>query len=439
MEILIQATQLILSLSILVALHELGHFIPAKLFKTKVEKFYLFFDPWFSLFKVKKGETEYGIGWLPLGGYVKIAGMIDESMDKEQMKKPPQPWEFRSKPAWQRLIIMIGGVTVNVILGMAIYAMVLFVWGTQYLPTENLKYGVYTDSSAVQIGLQNGDKILSVDGEKVENFSDIQLKILLEEAQTVEVERNGDQTQIDIPEGTVAKMIKKQQAFMEPAVLPIVEQVVEGSKAEAAGLQKGDRLMAINGEPTPFFQDVVKTLQKHKEKAIELTVERNGSETKLNAEVTPKGTLGFAVVPVDQQLTFSTKEYGFFESIPAGVVKAYDSFENYIKQIKLIFNPETEAYKSLGGFITIGKAFSPEWDWQRFWSFTAFLSIILAIMNILPIPALDGGHVMFLIFEIISGRKPGEKVMEYAQIAGIIILLALMILANGNDIMRLFQ
>ena len=265
----IKGVQLLLSLSILIVLHELGHFIPAKLFKTRVEKFYLFFDVKFSLFKKKIGDTVYGIGWLPLGGYVKISGMIDESMDTEHLNKDPEPWEFRSKPAWQRLIIMIGGVTVNVILGMAIYAMVLFVWGTQYLPTENLKYGVYTDSSAVQIGLQNGDKILSVDGEKVENFSDIQLKILLEEAQTVEVERNGNQTQIDIPEGTVAKMIKKQQAFMEPAYLPLVDQVLEGSKAEAAGLEKGDRLLAINGEPTPFFQDVVKTLQKHKEKAYD--------------------------------------------------------------------------------------------------------------------------------------------------------------------------
>jgi regulator of sigma E protease len=439
MEILIQASQLILSLSILVVLHELGHFIPAKLFKTKVEKFYLFFDPWFSLFKTKKGETEYGIGWLPLGGYVKIAGMIDESMDKEQMKEPPKPWEFRSKPAWQRLIIMIGGVTVNVILGMAIYAMVLFVWGTQYIPTDNLTYGIYADSTAMQIGLKNGDKILDVDGEKVEKFSDIPLKILLEDAKTIAVERNGERENLSIPAGTVAAMIKKQQSFMEPAYLPQVEQVMSGSAAEEAGLEVGDLLVQIDDTETPYFQDVVKYLKSHKGEEVQLTVERNNDKVQLSAQVSDQGTLGFAITPPDQQIELATQQYGLLESIPAGISKAYDSFENYIKQIKLIFKPETEAYKSLGGFITIGKAFSPEWNWERFWNFTAFLSIILAIMNILPIPALDGGHVMFLIYEIITGRKPHDKVMEYAQIAGIVILLSLMLLANGNDILKLFQ
>lgn len=439
MEILIQASQLILSLSILVVLHELGHFIPAKLFKTKVEKFYLFFDPWFSLFKTKKGETEYGIGWLPLGGYVKIAGMIDESMDKEQMKEPPKPWEFRSKPAWQRLIIMIGGVTVNVILGMAIYAMVLFVWGTQYIPTENLTYGIYADSTATQIGLKNGDKILDVDGEKVEKFSDIPLKILLEDAKTIAVERNGERENLNIPAGTVAAMIKKQESFMEPAYLPQVQQVMSGSAAEEAGLQEGDLLVQIDDTETPYFQDVVKYLKNHKGEEVVVSVERNSERVQLSAQVSDRGTLGFAITPPDQQIELATQQYGLLESIPAGINKAYDSFENYIKQIKLIFKPETEAYKSLGGFITIGKAFSPEWNWERFWNFTAFLSIILAIMNILPIPALDGGHVMFLIYEIITGRKPHDKVMEYAQIAGIVILLSLMLLANGNDILKLFQ
>jgi regulator of sigma E protease len=439
MEILIQASQLILSLSILVILHELGHFIPAKFFKTRVEKFYLFFDPWFSLFKFKKGETEYGVGWLPLGGYVKISGMIDESMDKEQMKQPPQPWEFRSKPAWQRLIIMIGGVTVNVILGIIIYAMVLFTWGTEYLPTDNLTNGIYADSTALAIGLQHGDKILSVDGEKVEKFSDIQLKILLEEAQTIEVQRNGKREQVNIPESLVTSMIKEPKPIIEPAILPVVEEVLNGSNAEKAGLQQGDRVVAVNDQPTPYFQDVVKTLQQLKGEEITVTVMRNGMEDTLAASVTEQGTLGFAIQPLDEQLNFATEQYGFFASIPAGIDKAYSSFDNYIKQFKLILKPETEAYKSLGGFITIGKAFSPQWDWQRFWSFTAFLSIILAIMNILPIPALDGGHVMFLLYEMITGRKPHDKVLEYAQIAGIIILLGLMILANGNDILRLFQ
>tara|TARA_R110002096_G_scaffold434488_1_gene656208 strand:+ start:9857 stop:11176 length:1320 start_codon:yes stop_codon:yes gene_type:complete len=439
MEILIQATQLILSLSILVVLHELGHFIPAKLFKTKVEKFYLFFDPWFSLFKFKKGETEYGIGWLPLGGYVKIAGMIDESMDKEQMKEEPKPWEFRSKPAWQRLIIMIGGVTVNVFLGMAIYAMVLFVWGSEYIPTKNLKYGIYADEIGQTIGLKNGDKILEIGGEKVEKFNDIQLKILLEEKNTITIERDGSRQNIQVPQSTLAEVIKQQQSFIEPAVIPLVDLVVANSPAEKAGLLKGDRILKINESETPFFQDVVKTLQTVKNLSVELLVLRNGSETTLEASVSAEGTLGFAIQPMNEQLVFEKQKYGLLESIPAGINKAYDSFDNYIKQIKLIFRPETEAYKSLGGFLTIGKAFSPTWDWERFWNFTAFLSIILAIMNILPIPALDGGHVMFLIYEIVTGRKPHDKVMEYAQIAGIVILLALMLLANGNDIVRLFQ
>jgi len=426
-------------LSILVVLHELGHFIPAKLFKTRVEKFYLFFDPWFSLFKFKKGETEYGIGWLPLGGYVKISGMIDESMDKEQLKQPPQPWEFRSKPAWQRLIIMIGGVTVNVFLGIAIYIGVLFVWGTQYIPTDQLTYGIYADSVAAEMGLRSGDKILSLEGEKVEKFSDIPLKILLEDARTIQIEREGKAEEINIPDKIVASMIKKQDAFIEPAIIAIVAEVSSGSNAEKAGLLPGDKLISVEEDPTPFFQDVQKALRIRKGKEIDFKVLRNGEEKVLHGTVSENGTLGFGVIPADEQIPLAVESYGLVESIPAGFNKAYSSFDNYIKQIKLIFKPETEAYKSLGGFITIGKAFSPTWDWQRFWSFTAFLSIILAIMNILPIPALDGGHVMFLIFEIITGRKPSEKVLEYAQIAGIIILLGLMLLANGNDILRLFE
>ena len=439
MEILIQATQLILSLSILVILHELGHFIPAKLFKTRVEKFYLFFDPWFSLFKFKKGDTEYGVGWLPLGGYVKISGMIDESMDKDQMKEEPKDWEFRSKPAWQRLIIMLGGVTVNVILGMAIYAMVLFVWGDEYIPNSSLKYGIYADSTATEMGLRNGDKIISIGGKEVKKFSDVQMNILLDDKNTIQVNRNGSVEDIKVSQETIAQIIKDQKPFIEPAYITLVEQVMEGSNAEKAGLEKGDQVIRINGQETPFFQDVVKTLGTLKEQEINLTVLRVGAETELTATVTKNGTLGFGVQPITEQLTVETEKYGMFESIPAGVNKAYDSFENYIKQIKLIFKPETEAYKSLGGFITIGKAFSPQWDWERFWNFTAFLSIILAIMNILPIPALDGGHVMFLVYEIITGRKPHDKVMEYAQVAGIIILLGLMVLANGNDVLRLFQ
>ncbi|MCB0801853.1 MAG: RIP metalloprotease RseP [Flavobacteriales bacterium] len=439
MDILIQAAQLILSLSILVILHELGHFIPAKLFKTRVEKFYLFFDPWFSLFKFKKGDTEYGVGWLPLGGYVKISGMIDESMDTEQMKEPAQPWEFRSKPAWQRLIIMVGGVVVNVILGVVIYAGVLFAWGDQYIPTENLTYGIYADSMAVEMGLQNGDKILTIDGDVVEKFNDIPLKILLENAKTIEIVRQGETTSVAIPDDTRAKMIRKQTAFIQPALIPVVAQVTKGSNAEKAGLMLEDKIVGINNSETPFFQDVVKTLGVHKGETINLVVTRNGERVDLTAEVSSDGKLGFGIKPQEEQLVLKTEKYGLLESVPAGINKAYEKFESYLKQMKLIADPDTEAYKSLGGFITIGKAFDTEWNWYRFWNFTAFLSIILAIMNILPIPALDGGHVMFLVYEIITGRKPHDKVMEYAQIAGIIILLGLMLLANGNDILRLFQ
>lgn len=439
MEVLIQASQLLLSLSILVILHELGHFIPAKIFKTKVEKFYLFFDPYFSLFKYKKGDTEYGIGWLPLGGYVKISGMIDESMDKEQMKQPPQPWEFRSKPAWQRLVIMLGGVTVNIIVGVIIYTMIAFVWGNQYIPNDSLKYGIYADSTAQQIGLRSGDKILSIDHEPIVKFNDITLRILLDNAQTIQVDRNGETTNIDIPKGTVADLIKSQEMFIEPAVITTVDQVIADTPAEKAGLLKGDRIIKIDSVATPFFQDVVKYLRAHAGQQVSLLILRNENQLTLASTVTEKGTLGFAVEPLNEQIVLKTEKYSLFESVPAGMNQAYSSFENYIKQLALVFNPETEAYKSLGGFITIGKAFSPTWDWHRFWNFTAFLSIILAIMNILPIPALDGGHVMFLSWEIITGRKPHDKVLEYAQVAGIIILLSLMILANGNDIIKLFR
>lgn len=438
MEILIQATQLILSLSILVVLHELGHFIPAKLFKTKVEKFYLFFDPWFSIFKRKKGETEYGIGWLPLGGYVKIAGMIDESMDKEQMKQPPQPWEFRSKPAWQRLIIMIGGVTVNVILGMIIYAMVLFTWGESYIPNDGLTHGIYADSTANNLGFKSGDKVVSIDGENLERFSDIQKEVLLGENRKIDVIRNSSPYTFTINKNKIEQLTSKQESFLYPALIPIVDTVVDGSPAHDAGLKKGDKVISINGQNTPFYRDASQIIRKHKSEKVQLVVLRNGEELTLSPEVNEEGKIGFAVLS-SEQLTFRTKEYGFFESIPAGMKKTYTSLVDYIRQIKLVADIETGAYKSLGGFLTIGKAFAPEWDWHRFWNFTAFLSIILAIMNMLPIPALDGGHVMFLTYEMITGRKPHDKVMEYAQIAGIVILLALMLLANGNDILRLFE
>ncbi len=438
MGVLTQVAQFILSLSILIVLHELGHFIPAKLFKTKVEKFYLFFDPWFSLFKIKRGETEYGIGWLPLGGYVKISGMIDESMDKEQMKLPPQEWEFRSKPAWQRLIIMVGGVTVNVILGILIYAMVLFAWGEEYLPNENVKFGVAVDTLGYEIGLRDGDKILSVNNKPVESITKVPLEIILNKASSIEVDRNGEKMSFAITEDHLSEMIKNKYALVEPRFPFDVDTVISGLPAEKAGIKKGDKIVAVNDAPTPYFQDFVKALKNNKNKTVAVKLIRNNDTLNMVAAVSEDGKIGIGPRSLNNYFELATKEYGFFASFPAGIHKAYDTFDGYIKQMKVLFTVK-DAHKEIGGFVSIGKAYSTTWDWQRFWAFTAFLSIVLAIMNILPIPALDGGHVMFLLYEVITRRKPNEKVMEYAQYAGMILLLALLLYANGNDIVRLFS
>jgi len=440
MEILIKALQLILSLSILVIFHEFGHFIAAKLFKTRVEKFYLFFNPGFSIFKIRGKETEYGMGWLPLGGYVKIAGMIDESMDKDQMKQPPKPWEFRSKPAWQRLIIMLGGVTVNIILAALIYVMMLSVWGEEYLPSSEVKYGITVDSLAQEMGLRDGDMVLAVDGKKVKNFNQIPAKIILDEAESVEVLRDGERKMINIPDGFLAKMVKSQNPSFISIRFPYeVGKFAKGSAAKKAGLQKGDKLLALNGEEMKYFNEYVNEIPKHKDEEITLTVLREGDTMTYDVMVPPEGKIGVYPKNPQHYFDFAEKKYGFFEAIPAGIQKAYDGIGSYLKQLKLIFSPEVKAYKSVGGFITIGDIFPASWNWEAFWSLTAFLSIMLAILNILPIPALDGGHVMFLLYEIISGRAPGEKFMEYSQIAGMLILLSILILANGNDIMRLIN
>lgn len=439
MEILIKAGQFFLSLSILVILHELGHFLFAKLFKTRVEKFYLFFNPWFSLFKIRRGETEYGVGWLPLGGYVKISGMIDESMDKEQLKLPPQPYEFRSKPAWQRLLIMIGGVLVNVILALFIYSAVLYTWGEDYLPTKSLKYGVSCDSLATELGFRNGDKILYVGGKEIENFQQIAHDILLNENRDVTVLRGTDTLKIKIAEDYVAKLVKSPIIFF-PRIPFVVDEVKSGEPAEKAGLIKGDRLLALNGQPAQFFDEFKSEMQRSKGKTVKVTVERNGNPIDLNVDVPETGIIGvYPVADLGKFFELSHREYSFFHSIPAGVKKGFATISSYLKQLKLIFSPKTKAYESVGGFITIGKIFPSTWDWQAFWSLTAFLSIILAIMNILPIPALDGGHVIFLLYEIITGRKPGDKFLEYAQLVGMAILLALLLYANINDIVKLFR
>lgn len=440
MDILIKAGQLILSLSILVIIHELGHFTFAKLFKTRVEKFYLFFDAWFSLFKFKRGETEYGIGWIPLGGYVKISGMIDESMDKEQMKLPPKDYEFRSKTSWQRLLIMVGGVLFNFLLAILIYIGVLFVWGEKYLPAENVKYGIMCDSLAYDIGLQDGDKIIKVNGEEVVNFKEIVPSILLEEPESITINRNGKAVKLDIDNQTVGKIIKHGKPFFDVRIPFVVAGFAKESPAKEAGMKKGDKIIALNGKKTEFFDQFKKKIENLKNEEVTVTVLRDNSEIELKMKTNEEGMIG--VAPDGNFSSFfelEKVEYGLLESVPAGLEKGYNEVGNYLKQFKLLFTPETEAYKSLGGFIAIGNIFPSEFDWYAFWMMTALLSIMLGVVNILPIPALDGGHVMFLIYEIVAGRKPSDKFMEYAQLAGMVILIGLLIFANGNDIVKLFQ
>jgi regulator of sigma E protease len=438
----IQAFYLILSLSILVILHEFGHFLPAKLFKCKVEKFYLFFDPWFSLFKKKIGETVYGIGWLPLGGYVKIAGMVDESMDKEQMKKPPQPWEFRSKPAWQRLIIMIGGVTVNVLVAFFIYAMILFTWGEEKLPNANAKNGITVmDSVMYQMGLKDGDKILAVNEDPVPYFDDIPKKLLVGERVTVE--RDGKTQVVQLPVDLLGKLIEKKRSrtpLFTPRVPMIVGIVADSSPALQVGLKPYDRIISVDSVTTPFFDNVRTELYAHRGQQVAMQIEREGRQITVNPTITSDGKLGVYHFSYSSELDslgilkIERRKYGFFEAFPAGVRMAVDNLVFYIDQFRKILSPETGAYKGVGGFKSMGSIFPKHWgDWQAFWSITAFFSIILAFMNLLPIPALDGGHVVFTLYEMVTGRKPNDKFLEYAQIVGMIFLLGLMVYANGND------
>ncbi|QIA06239.1 RIP metalloprotease RseP [Draconibacterium halophilum] len=440
--ILIKTAQLLLSLSILVVLHEAGHFMFARLFKTRVEKFYLFFDPWFSLFKIKKGETEYGIGWLPLGGYVKISGMIDESMDKEAMKLPPQPWEFRAKPAWQRLLIMVGGVLMNFLFAMVIYIGVLYAWGEQYLPTENVKYGVVVNDTGEQIGFKTGDKILTVDNQYIEQFSKIVPTIVLDGAETVQVERDGRKVDVEITGEDLALLLKSKGIWEERIPYDInIGRLAKDLPAQQAGLEVGDVLGDVDGKSFDYYNQFISYLGTKKGQEITIDITRDGQKMTKTLTVNEDGKMGFNAAFNNPEGIFDYKtiKYGFLESIPAGINRGVQTTGNYLKQFKLFFKKETKAYESLGGFATIGNIFSPTWDWAHFWNMTAFISIILAIMNLLPIPALDGGHVMFLFGEMITGRKPGEKFLEYAQIAGMILLLALVLYANANDIIKMIN
>ncbi len=439
--ILIKTAQLLLSLSILVILHEFGHFMFARLFKTRVEKFYLFFNPWFSLFKIQKGETEYGIGWLPLGGYVKISGMIDESMDKEAMKLPPQPFEFRSKPAWQRLLIMLGGVLMNFLFALIIYIGVLYAWGESYLPTENVVYGIEVNEVGEKIGFQNGDKILTVDNQYIDNFNKIIPTVVLDNAKTVQIERNGSNMNVEISDADLALLLKSKEvmSFRKPFKFK-VGKVANGLPAEKAGLQKDDEFISVDGQEFKYYDQFSVYLRDKINQSIELKIKRNDEIVTTQVTVNEEGKIGFNALFTDLDMfELKTVKYSFLESIPAGIKRGVQTTGDYLKQFKLFFKKETKAYESLGGFATIGNIFPGKWDWYSFWNMTAFISIILAIMNLLPIPALDGGHVMFLMGEMITGRKPNEKFLEYAQIVGMIILLALVLYANANDIIKMIN
>ncbi len=439
--ILIKTAQLLLSLSILVILHEFGHFMFARFFNTRVEKFYLFFNPWFSLFKVKKGETEYGIGWLPLGGYVKIAGMMDESMDKEAMKLPAQPYEFRSKTAWQRLLIMLGGVMMNFVFALIIYIGIMYAWGEEFLPTENVKYGIAVNEVGKEIGFQNGDKILTVDNKYIENFASVIPTIVLDNAKTVQVERNGRKTDVEINDSDLALLLKSKSVMVQRIPFEIkVGKVEHNSPAHDAGLQKDDVFLGADSLKFQFYDEFTDYLASKKGQSVELELMRNGQKISKKVNVNNEGKIGFYASYINPDIfQYKTVRYGFFESFPAGIKRGIRTTGDYLKQFRLIFKKETKAYESLGGFATIGNIFPGTWDWYSFWNMTAFISIILAIMNLLPIPALDGGHVLFLFGEIITGRKPGEKFLEYAQIAGMILLLALVLYANANDIIKMIN
>lgn len=445
----VQALQLLAALSILVLLHEFGHYFFARLFKTRVEKFYLFFDfmfPFpnvlnFALWKKKKGDTEYGVGWFPLGGYVKISGMVDESMDSEQMASPPQPWEYRSKKAYQRLFIMLGGIIMNLLVAIGIYTFLFGVWGEEYLPTQNAKYGIMADSTAQSIGLKNGDQVVAVDGKYIDRFNKIVPEFIFNEAKTFTVLRDGQSVNITVPEGTIRKIIKSQRnTFIQPRIPIVVAEVVKKGEAERMGLKANDSIVAVNGTPVHFFDEYEELKRSLAGQPIALSVIRGGSVVTLNGTVPENKILGFGFKAPDQFFAYDKIKYGPIAAIGRGFSFTGQQIDNYWKQLKMIFtSKEIKASESLGGIVSFGKMFSPVFDWQDFLMLTAFVSIILAVMNLLPIPGLDGGYVLFLLFELISGRKVSDKVMERATTFGLVLLLGLMLYANGLDIFRLFK
>lgn len=443
MDILIKLSQFILSLSLLIILHELGHFIPAKIFKTRVEKFYLFFDIKFSLFKKKIGDTVYGIGWLPLGGYVKIAGMVDESMDTDQLAGEPQPWEFRSKPAWQRLIIMLGGVTVNFILAFVIYIGMVYAYGDLYIDNKDIEHGVVIQSPVLlEAGLQTGDNIISVDGKQIDRFHNINEALLL--GHTVIVQRDGVEKEIQLPVDLIDQVMQNKGAGFVSLRLPFIVGAVEPGSVNEGIFQEKDVITQINGQAVEFYDQVGPMLEQYKASQVPVVVQREGNSVEVMANIDSDGKLNLYYMPglaLDNLeklglYTISKEKYSLLESIPIGIQKGKERIVSYFSQLKKIVQPETGAYKGLGGFKTMYDIFPQYWSWEVFWNITAMFSIMLGVMNLLPIPALDGGHVMFLLYEMITGRKPSDKFLENAQMVGFFILIGLLVYANGNDIYR---
>jgi regulator of sigma E protease len=435
--ILIKAVQFFASLSLLVLIHEFGHYITARIFKIRVEKFYIFFNPWFTLYKRKFGETEYGIGWLPLGGYVSLSGMIDESMNTEQMQQEPQPWEFRTKPAWQRLIVMLAGITMNVLFAMFIYSMMLFTWGEKYYHSDDITYGYVYNESAKALGFEDGDKIVAIDGEKIANINDIRKRLIIaDQNREVQIERAGTEQTITIELEKLVAM-REDQSIIDfyDIRLPFEVESISLPSAEEAGIMPGDRVISVGNTPVTDFMQGRELLGQYKGRNADIDIVRNGCDTlRLSVPINEEAQMGVMVKMIEPR----TAEYGFFESIPAGIKRGAQELSSYWQQIKMIVNPETKTYKEVGGFISIGSIFPETWNWQSFWSLTAFISIALAIMNLLPIPGLDGGHALFTLWEIITRRKPSDKFLEIMQYIGLALLFLLLIYANGNDIIKLF-
>ena len=436
-----KTAQFILSFSIIVVLHELGHFIPARLFGARVEKFYLFFNPGFSLWKKKIGDTEYGLGWIPFGGYVKISGMIDESMDKEQMNKAPESYELRSKPAYQRLIVMLGGVIVNVILAIVIFIGIAWFWGDNFLPAKNLSYGIHPTEISKKMGLQDGDIIVGLDQKELKDFFELESKIVLEDAKTIQIKRGDSLLSLSIPTTVGAELSNANNAtaFVLPLFPVIVDSIGKSAVMVEGSFQKNDTLLSINGESVKYQHDFIEVKKKYSDSLVTVIAKRGMDTVTVRTLINNKAQLGLFVKLPMQLFKTVHQVYSFAEAIPTGIQRCFTTLDNYVTGIKQIFTGKVNPNDSLGSLISIGNTFPSQWDWERFWTLTAVFSIVLGFMNVLPIPALDGGHALFILFEMITGRKPSDKFMEYAQIAGMVLMFGLMLYALGLDFWRLFK